>query len=309
MKRLFGASLTIALAAVFGTSALAAELPEVKLSASNKVPECATPGRLMAYLQSRNPSLDPRFESVATQYMRHGEALGIRWDIAFFQMILETGALRFGGDVRPDAEQLRRSRRLGRRGTRRELRRRVYRRQSPPAASPDVLRRAHRRPGRRPYPQGAGVGRADRLAEVDRRPDDLHACRQAVGADLAQLRTRRHHHQRRVLRQVLQRRRSEPGPACRRASGSAEDQGQSQAQDGGRGGCSTRSRRSSAGGSHPQGIGCRHRQAQHRGGTQGRRTAQGARRRHARLGHQDRRRRAGEARGGRPAGDAAQRQD
>jgi len=77
MKRLFGASLTIALAAVFGTSALAAELPEVKLSASNKVPECATPGRLTAYLQSRNPSLDPRFESVATQYMRHGEALGI----------------------------------------------------------------------------------------------------------------------------------------------------------------------------------------------------------------------------------------
>ena len=33
--------------------------------------------------------------------MRHGEALGIRWDIAFFQMIFETGALRFGGDVRP----------------------------------------------------------------------------------------------------------------------------------------------------------------------------------------------------------------
>jgi hypothetical protein len=101
MKRLFGASLTIALAAVFGTSSLAAELPEVKLSASNKVPQCATPGRLTAYLQTRNPRLDPRFEGVATQYMRHGEALGIRWDIAFFQMILETGALRFGGDVRP----------------------------------------------------------------------------------------------------------------------------------------------------------------------------------------------------------------
>ena len=100
MKRLFGASLTIALA-VFCTSAFAAELPEVKISASNKVPQCATPGRLTAYLQSRNPSLDPRFEGVATQYMRHGEALGLRWDIAFFQMILETGALRFGGDVRP----------------------------------------------------------------------------------------------------------------------------------------------------------------------------------------------------------------
>jgi hypothetical protein len=100
MKRLLGASLTIALA-VFCTSAFAAELPEVKISAGNKVPQCATPGRLTAYLQSRNPNLDPRFEGVATQYMRHGEALGLRWDIAFFQMILETRALQFGGDVRP----------------------------------------------------------------------------------------------------------------------------------------------------------------------------------------------------------------
>ena len=101
MKRLLGASLQIALAAVFSTSLLAAELPEVKVSASNAVPQCATPGRLTAYLQTRNPRLDPRFEGVATQYMRHGEALGLRWDIAFFQMILETGALRFGGDVKP----------------------------------------------------------------------------------------------------------------------------------------------------------------------------------------------------------------
>jgi hypothetical protein len=101
MKRLLRAFLPIALAAAFSTSLLAAELPEVKVSASNQVPECATPGRLSAYLQTRNPRLDPRFEGVATQYMRHGEALGLRWDIAFFQMILETGALRFGGDVKP----------------------------------------------------------------------------------------------------------------------------------------------------------------------------------------------------------------
>ena len=32
--------------------------------------------------------------------MRHGEELGLRWDIAFFQMVLETGALSFTGDVR-----------------------------------------------------------------------------------------------------------------------------------------------------------------------------------------------------------------
>ena len=56
----------------------------------------------MAYLHARNPRVDPRFEGVATEYMRHGEALGLRWDIAFFQMVLETGALSFTGDVRAD---------------------------------------------------------------------------------------------------------------------------------------------------------------------------------------------------------------
>ncbi len=49
----------------------------------------------MAFLGSRNPRLDPRFDEVATAYMRHGEALSIRWDYAFFQMILETGNLSF----------------------------------------------------------------------------------------------------------------------------------------------------------------------------------------------------------------------
>jgi len=101
MKRLFGASLTIALAAAVILPAQAADLPQVKISNGNEVPACATPGRLMAYLHSRNPKADPRFDSVATEYMRHGEELGLRWDIAFFQMVLETGALSFSGDVRP----------------------------------------------------------------------------------------------------------------------------------------------------------------------------------------------------------------
>ena len=56
----------------------------------------------MAYLRTRNPRMDDRFDSVATEYMRHGEVLGIRWDLAFFQMILETGALSYKGDVRAD---------------------------------------------------------------------------------------------------------------------------------------------------------------------------------------------------------------
>jgi hypothetical protein len=53
----------------------------------------------MSYIKSRNTKLDPKFESVATEYMRHGEELGIRWDYAFFQMMLETDTLKFTGDV------------------------------------------------------------------------------------------------------------------------------------------------------------------------------------------------------------------
>jgi hypothetical protein len=54
----------------------------------------------MAYLHARNPGASGRYDTLATQYMRLGEALGIRWDMAFFQMVLETGALSYTGDVR-----------------------------------------------------------------------------------------------------------------------------------------------------------------------------------------------------------------
>ena len=81
-------------------------MPDIKASAKNAVPECVTPGRLMEYLKSRNPELSPRFESVPAEYMRIGEKLGVRWDYAFYQMILETGALSYqrgnrSGDVKP----------------------------------------------------------------------------------------------------------------------------------------------------------------------------------------------------------------
>jgi hypothetical protein len=61
---------------------------------------------MLAFLKSRNPDLNPRFESVATEYMRIGEQLGMRWDYAFYQMVLETGTLSFrngsrAGDVKP----------------------------------------------------------------------------------------------------------------------------------------------------------------------------------------------------------------
>lgn len=81
--------------------AAAADLPAIKAGKANPVPACATPGRLMAYVKSRNDKLDSQFDGIATEYMRHGETLGLRWDIAFFQMLVETGNLTFKGDVRP----------------------------------------------------------------------------------------------------------------------------------------------------------------------------------------------------------------
>ena len=56
----------------------------------------------MAFLKERNPKLDPRYDELGSHYMRHGEALSVRWDYAFFQMILETGHLTYKGDVRAD---------------------------------------------------------------------------------------------------------------------------------------------------------------------------------------------------------------
>ena len=82
--------------------AAAAGLPAVRMSADNPMPECATPGRMMAYLYARNPGLDQRHAGIASHYMRLGQELQVRWDYAFFQMIVETGSLTFQrGDGRP----------------------------------------------------------------------------------------------------------------------------------------------------------------------------------------------------------------
>ncbi len=89
--------------AVISLPAAAAQLPPIKVSNSNKVPACATPGRLQSFIKSRNPSLNRNYDDLAMLYMRHGEDLGVRWDIAFFQMVVETDTLRYTGDV--DARQ------------------------------------------------------------------------------------------------------------------------------------------------------------------------------------------------------------
>jgi hypothetical protein len=100
-RRVQGAYFLIAFVSAPFSFASADTLPDIKAGPRNPVPACATPGRMMAYLKSRNPELNPRFESVATEYMRYGEALGMRWDFAFYQMIIETGSLTYRRDVKP----------------------------------------------------------------------------------------------------------------------------------------------------------------------------------------------------------------
>ena len=106
MLRRVGAFVVLFAASASYLSAAAPNLPQVMAGPGNVVPQCVTPGRLMAYLRMRNPDLNPRYDAVATQYMRFGEELGIRWDYAFYQMVVETGALSYWrgnrhGDVKP----------------------------------------------------------------------------------------------------------------------------------------------------------------------------------------------------------------
>lgn len=106
------ARISIAALGAFGVwlaplPASAAVTPAIQLSNSNQVPGCVTPDRLMAFLKKRHKNLHKRFSRVGAEYKRHGEDLGVRWDYAFFQMIVETNYLKFKkrsgkwGDVRP----------------------------------------------------------------------------------------------------------------------------------------------------------------------------------------------------------------
>lgn len=92
--------LVVGMALVSGIgAAAAADLPALRTTTSNKVPACATPGRLMEFAAGRNGAIASKFDGVATEYMRHGETLALRWDYAFFQMMVETANLKFPGDV------------------------------------------------------------------------------------------------------------------------------------------------------------------------------------------------------------------
>jgi hypothetical protein len=84
-----------------------ASATEIRTHAANRVPACVTPERLMDFLAARNARLDPRYRNIARFYKQHGDAWRVRWDFAFFQMVIETNALAFRrpdgrpGDVKP----------------------------------------------------------------------------------------------------------------------------------------------------------------------------------------------------------------
>lgn len=94
------------LVAGLATGAAAAP-PKIRTDADNVVPRCVTPKRLMAFVKTRNANLDPRFADIANYYKKHGEIWRVRWDYAFFQMVVETNFLTYRkgngawGDVNP----------------------------------------------------------------------------------------------------------------------------------------------------------------------------------------------------------------
>jgi hypothetical protein len=56
--------------------------------------------RLAAFLRTTNSAVDPfRAAELAALYVEEAAAEGVNHDVAFAQMVLETGALRFGGLV------------------------------------------------------------------------------------------------------------------------------------------------------------------------------------------------------------------
>ena len=94
-------------------NAFAASLPAIIASADNAVPKCVQPAALMNFVQSVNAArstpreIEPRFTTIASLYQRIGQCVSrppekcvaVRWDYAFFQMLIETNYLTFR---RPD---------------------------------------------------------------------------------------------------------------------------------------------------------------------------------------------------------------
>ena len=84
-----------------------AALPAIIATAGNAVPACVTPAGLMRFVDDRNAKvhrqIDPRLTHIASLYQRIGscvarapeKCVAVRWDYAFFQMLIETNYLTF----------------------------------------------------------------------------------------------------------------------------------------------------------------------------------------------------------------------
>jgi hypothetical protein len=95
------------------SAGLAAALPRILASADNAVPKCVAPDALMNFVAERNAqhtpprAIDQRFANLAALYQSIGQCVArppekcvaVRWDYAFFQMLIETNYLTFR---RPD---------------------------------------------------------------------------------------------------------------------------------------------------------------------------------------------------------------
>ena len=98
-----------------------AALPRIIAGADNPVPQCVQPAALMDFVAERNATrqppraIEPRFANIASLYQRIGQCVArppekcvaVRWDYAFFQMLIETNYLTFR---RPDGVPGRRAR-------------------------------------------------------------------------------------------------------------------------------------------------------------------------------------------------------
>ena len=89
------ASVMASLATLLLASSAVIAAPAIRTTETNRVPQCVTPDRLMAFVRERNPSVDPRYRDIAGWYKQYGDAWHVRWDYAFYQMILETNALSY----------------------------------------------------------------------------------------------------------------------------------------------------------------------------------------------------------------------
>jgi hypothetical protein len=101
--------LLLLLVLVLPAKALAATLPPIIASADNPVPKCVKPDALMDFVQRVNMhrshprEIAPRFEHIASLYRNIGQCVSrppdrcvpVRWDYAFFQMLIETNYLTF----------------------------------------------------------------------------------------------------------------------------------------------------------------------------------------------------------------------